>query len=168
MDKEKLICDSVQMFEASLSTAIRSIVQNAYDKGFEAGYEKANDEISNNNPSVYNIDGLEFYDMHLSDGALIAILDERMPYFEAVKYNIPTVEQLKELYARTRVERSELVFPNGIAIKIKDYDFFWCNSPIDDKSEVQGIKIKYDRFFYKIWGRCFVGEKQRVIVVKNK
>lgn len=170
MEKEQIIKDSVEIFSTSMENAIQTIAQDAYQKGFEAGYEKAKNDLGMSGSSIVIIDGLEFYDMQLSDGALIAILKEKMPYFEAAKYNLPTVEQMKEIHYKTRVDFRGLIFPNGLIVDVDSPDFFWCKCTVDEQSEVEGIQICRNSAGnkYKQWNSCFTGENKSVIIIKNK
>ena len=91
-----------QYAEGKALETITSAIEQAYEDGYNAGYT---DGLSSKGTGNLLIDGVEYVDLNLPSGTLWASdylknADNDycyMVYDEAVKLNIPTVEQYKEL-----------------------------------------------------------------------
>jgi hypothetical protein len=93
---------SKQYAQGKALEAMTSAIEKAYADGYNAGYA---DGISSKSANTILIDGVEYVDLNLPSGTLWAsdyLKDSNndycyMIYDEAVKWNIPTISQYKEL-----------------------------------------------------------------------
>ena len=85
--------------------AITSAIEQAYAKGYEAGYNDAVNRNMADNQGIVLIDGLEYVDLNLPSGTLWSkdSLEKTngysiyLTYYEAAKLKIPTPQQFDEL-----------------------------------------------------------------------
>lgn len=170
MKKEEVITKSIEIYSSSMNETISKIAEEAFDAGFEEGYAKAKQEIGEAENQIVNLDGIEYHDIKMSDGSLVGLIDEKMPFLQASKYALPTVEQMKELLNKTRVVDQKLIFPDGFKITVSN-DFFWCADSINETSEVHGIEIYWSTQHSERrsrWTTRFTGKLGRVLVIKSK
>lgn len=86
--------------EGKVTEALKQVVADAYMAGYNAGYQDGVNKVAKDSAS----EDIEYVDLGLPSGTLwssdyIKDGDEVLflPYLEALKYNIPTEEQVDEL-----------------------------------------------------------------------
>ena len=121
--------------EGKVIEALRQVVADAYMVGYNAGYQDGIDKIAED--SV--LEETEFVDLGLPSGTLWAsdyVKDGDevlfLPYPEALKYDIPTKEQVDELreYCEISIKYDEddyyvhiVLGPNGNSIVFKGHGY---------------------------------------------
>ena len=94
-----------QYAEGKVREALTSAVEQAYIKGYEAGYAEGLNRNEVTNQGIVTIDGLEYVDLNLPSGTLWSknyIVSPEgtslyLKYYEAAKLHIPTTTQFREL-----------------------------------------------------------------------
>lgn len=146
-----------------VTEALNQVVADAYMAGYNAGYQDGYNKVVK---EISSSDEMEFVDLGLPSGTLWAsdyVKDGDdvlfLPYPEAVKYNIPTEEQVDELreYCKISEQRDAdddpiiytILGPNGNTITFrgsgyKRFDdlrnvhlpFFWQVNKSDNPKEI--------------------------------
>lgn len=177
--------------EGKAIVALEQLIADAYADGYKAGYQDRDDEI----PAEFKQDeDVEFVDLDLPSGTKWAkdfLRNEHghmlyLPYREAKKYSLPTLEQLKELYEHCKTgyvgfDRKSFIFLSRTGEKIslsggdvlteskilgnKGALIFWLNEAENDDHEMLscytlGANIQAMHFF--------IGYKLPVLLVKQQ
>ena len=108
--------------EGKMTEAIEQVIADAYTEGYRDGYKDRSDEIPS---AVKKEEDVEFVDLGLPSGTLWSkeFLKDNdgkvlyLTYREAQKYNIPTIEQLKELFEYCSHDRHKGMYDRNV------YDF---------------------------------------------
>ena len=150
-----------QYAEGKAQEAITSAVEQAYIKGYEAGYADGLNRNEVTNQGIVTIGGLEYVDLNLPSGTLWSknYIDRPegtslyLKYYEAAKLNIPTQSQFDELdkYCTKEI----MVFKGnvcGIRYKSREsnayLDLHYCTG-FKDK---EPIKLGSFGFWLSSWG----------------
>ncbi len=184
--------------EGKAVDALTVMIEQAYNDGYKAGYE---DGLANQEPAVDETDedieiveqGVKYVDLGLPSGTLWSpeyyghnyryATDRKIPYIEAIKLNIPTEEQFKELEIICRQEKltnaSNRVYGirytgrNGNHIDllfttIRGYDdspndtfFFWLRAKEDLNSDLRTCARR------NIIDKQFMGYQMPLMLVKK-
>ena len=108
--------DNAKLYaEGKVAEALKQVVADAYMAGYNAGYQDGVDKVAKDSA----LEGVEYVDLGLPSGTLWAsdyVKDGDevlfLPYPEALKYNIPTEEQVDELQSFVKsVEKVMVVIP---------------------------------------------------------
>lgn len=152
-------------------------IKEAYLKGYEQGEQQTASSIE--------VDGVEYVDLGLPSGTLwsrtqLAAANggsEKLPYTEAIKLNIPNVEQLEELLANTEriinrirgISGEELVYKCDKYEDLGEYmnrgkNRYWLKDEVDTlNANVFSIGPDYRKV-----EKRFKGYKYPVFLVKTK
>lgn len=161
--------------------AITAAIEQAYADGYNDGLK----HLENEKLEAIK-DGVEYVDLGLKSEILWSKkllsdnngISRTMTYLEASKLNIPTIEQFKELFGqlckvkyfdtskKQGVEflgiTGDIVFAGG------RNNFFWLKDE-DGSTEKNCASIKLEDGKWKpVINKIFMGEKLRVMLVKNK
>lgn len=159
--------------EGKVIEALSQVVTEAYMAGYNAGYQEGYNKVVKETSS----DEMEYVDLGLPSGTLWAsdyVKDGEdvlfLPYPEALKYNIPTEEQVDELekFCEISIECDGsnktyvILGPNGNAITFKGYGYmhlkdfedsfdayFWQVYESDNPKEIQVPDIYNEKGIYK-------------------
>lgn len=129
MDKAK------EYAEGKVTEALNQVVTDAYMAGYNAGYQDVNNKVAKDTV----LEEIEYVDLGLPSGTLWAtdyVKDGNdvlfLSYPEALKYNIPTEEQVEELRecCEVRIEYDDddnfvhiVLGPNGNSILFKGHGY---------------------------------------------
>lgn len=145
--------DKVQEYvEGKVTDALNKVVADAYLAGYNAGYQDGYNKVVKDSVS----EGSEFVDLGLPSGTLwssdyVKDGDEVsfLPYPEALKYNIPTEEQVDELQKFCEISRKSdgsntayiVLGPNGNAITFKGYGYM----------HLKDFEDSFDAYFWQVY-----------------
>lgn len=178
MTKEKKADEYIQ----NNSSNIIEIVKTAYMKGFEDGIAQSVAKIK--------IDGVEYVDLGLPSGTLWSVYPlgyggfyNKYSYYDALKYNIPTVEEYNELsrYCKCASNNycTDIKGGNGKYININTYfhylgegvpdgnNYFWLKSEVVDNMASVGCVQRGIPDVHK-GIKHFTGYSLPIIIVKRK
>lgn len=177
--------------QGKVTSALEQMIADAYTAGYTDGYQDRDNEIEVDLPKP----DPEFVDLSLPSGTLWAadyLRDEEgnilyLTYNEAKKYNLPTEEQVKELFSLPHSNlikyydlHIDFLSPDGInftvtahwyrGVEHKDNTFdllLWLNSEtiVNNTARTAGMVRGND--YFQVTG-TFIGYRLPVLVVKKK
>ncbi len=179
--------------QGKVTSALEQMIADAYTAGYTDGYQDRDNEIEVDLPKP----DPEFVDLSLPSGTLWAadyLRDEEgnilyLTYNEAKKYNLPTEEQVKELFSlpkdTNRGEPLWLTFltTEGVRYKITSKGMFqvkdsavgfgsihfWVESEITEDNEAKDACFFYGSYSgWNILRYQYIGYRLPVLVVKQK
>ncbi len=188
MKKEEL----AQHFAESAAAKVAELLKEAYIKGYEQGVLDSGVPL--------RVNGVRYIDLGLPSGTMwsdhsleycdYGYRQRKLSYNEAIKLQIPTVEQWEELCRFCRFEKNLIIGLSGGRI---GYDYapagyrihslgegceenrnmFWLKSDVDSENNasVMIYDFEVDDEEYKIFkgtSKHFIGYKLPVFLVRNK
>lgn len=191
MTKEELAAQFAEQKNVELS----ELIKEAYLKGYEQGCLDST--------GIFSVDGVKYVDLGLPSGTLwsktpieycnYGYKQRLLSYHEALKLEIPTVEQWEEVCQFCRFEQEKIIGPSGNRIgyswapaRYRIYNLgegceenrqmFWLKGDIDSENNaptfIYDIKQEDDTewIFSNVKGssRHFIGYKLPVFLVKKR
>ena len=145
--------DNAKLYaEGKVAEALKQVVADAYMAGYDAGYQDGVDKVAKDSA----LEGVEYVDLGLPSGTLWAsdyVKDGDevlfLPYPKALKYNIPTEEQVDELQEFCEISRKSdgsntayiVLGPNGNAITFKGYGYM----------HLKDFEDSFDAYFWQVY-----------------
>ena len=165
---------------------LSSLIEDAYVAGYEQGLLESEKRLK--------LGGIEFVDLGLPSGTLwsksslnyenYGYKQRLFSYSEAVKLNIPTVEQWNELCECCRFLDEKIIGPSGGRIGYdrapagyliynlgegceKNRNMFWLKGELDSENNAPTMLYDYVGNIIKGTNRHFTGFKLPIFLVKN-